>query len=172
MVPTKAYAMSAPSGPASLSVWPEPRKRPVPSVPAIYAMCAQGEHMAWWRERRKKRSKFGRASHSPCAAHRVECGIEDTDEARWDGVVRGGMGCGETVCRGTHSDHLDMPLLELALDAVEVGGIEVVALVGLLDDIVVDVALLERARLVLLPGVSHGHLRPRRLSRGGAVTME
>ena len=35
VVPTKAYAMSAPSGPAALSEWPEPRKRPVPSVPAI-----------------------------------------------------------------------------------------------------------------------------------------
>ena len=50
-----------------------------------------------------------------------------------------------------------MALLELALDAVEVCSVEVVALVGLLDDIVVDVALLERARVIsFLPGVRHG----------------
>ena len=66
----------------------------------------------------------------------------------WDGMSW-------RVCGGTHSDHLHMALLELALDAVEVCGVEVVALVGLLDHIVVDVALLERARLVLLCKASH-----------------
>jgi hypothetical protein len=34
-VPTSAYAISAPSGPAPASACPEPRNRPVPIVPAI-----------------------------------------------------------------------------------------------------------------------------------------
>ena len=45
----------------------------------------------------------------------------------------------------THSNHLDMALLEPALDAVEISGVEVVAVVGLLHDIVVDGALFEGA---------------------------
>ena len=57
---------------------------------------------------------------------------------------------------GTYGDHLDMALFELALDAVEVGGVKVVLLVALLDDIVVHVALLEGARPVLLRVTRHG----------------
>jgi hypothetical protein len=34
--PTRAYAMRAPRGPAPLRAFPEPKKSPVPSVPAIY----------------------------------------------------------------------------------------------------------------------------------------
>ena len=36
-VPTRAYAINAPKGPAPPKACPEPRKRPVPMVPAIYA---------------------------------------------------------------------------------------------------------------------------------------
>ena len=36
------------------------------------------------------------------------------------------MKCAEDVC-GTHSNHLDMALLELPLDLVKVGGVEGVA---------------------------------------------
>ena len=47
--------------------------------------------------------------------------------------------------REAHGNHLDMALLEPALDAVEIGGVEVVAVVGLLHDIVVNGALFEGA---------------------------
>ena len=51
-----------------------------------------------------------------------------------------------------------MALLELALDAVEIGSVEVVAGICLLDDIVVDDALFDGARVIcdhrLLPVLS------------------
>ena len=50
--------------------------------------------------------------------------------------------------RDAHSDHLDMALLELALYAVEIGSIEVITVVCLLDNIVMDGTLFEGARLV------------------------
>ena len=62
-----------------------------------------------------------------------------------------------------------MALLELALDAVEVGGVEVVAGVRLLDDIVVDGALLEGAgALSLVVVLGHGGDWEGRGRRGGA----
>ena len=65
------------------------------------------------------------------------------------------------VERGTHSNHLDMALLEFALDAVEVSGVEVVAVILVMGDIVVNGALLNRARPVrvvsiMLAVFSHG----------------
>ena len=59
--------------------------------------------------------------------------------------------------RDAHSNHLDMALLQLALDAVEVRRVKVVARVCLLDDVVVDGALLEGARLVGFFLVRAGH---------------
>ena len=71
--------------------------------------------------------------------------------------------------RDAHSNHLDMALLELALDAVEVRRVEVVAGVCLLDDVVVDGALLEGARLVgfFLVRAGHGCGRGRRKEEEG-----
>ena len=63
--------------------------------------------------------------------------------ARTDHVHVGGGQVGAE--KRTHSNHLDMALLEPALDAVEIGGVEVVAVVGLLHDIVVNGALFEGA---------------------------
>ncbi len=102
--------------------------------------------MAYRREGRKKRSKFGRDSHP-----HVEYSVWST--ARGD---ENGCGVEWLVSGGTHSDHLHMALLELALDAVEVGGVGVVALICLLDNIVVDLAFLDRARPILLRMVRHG----------------
>jgi hypothetical protein len=48
--PTIVYASSAPAGPALASADPEPRKRPVPMVPAIYARFSfvQSARMERW----------------------------------------------------------------------------------------------------------------------------
>ena len=61
-----------------------------------------------------------------------------------------------------------MALLELALDAVEIGGIEMVAGVGLLDDVVVDRALFQGASVVgLLLVLGHGGAGQGGEGRGG-----
>lgn len=113
-MPTRAYAINAPSGPAAWSECPEPRKRPVPRVPAIYPPSALDERR-------------------PGAA------------------------------AGSHRNHLDMALLEFPLDAIEVGRVEVVAVVGIRYDIVVHDAFLDGTRLVMFVvvvlGLRHGGQR-------------
>ena len=51
---------------------------------------------------------------------------------------------------GAHRNHLHMTLLELSLNAIKVGSIEVVFVVGVLNDVVVNSTLLQGAALVSL----------------------